>query len=45
MLVNNEIERIQRKAVIDLFKILSQDLPGGAEENHRNLSQDSQCPS
>lgn len=39
MLVHNEMERIWKKAVIVLFKVLSQDLPGWAEENHRNLSQ------
>jgi hypothetical protein len=38
MLVNNEMEGMWKKAVIVLFKILSQDLPGWAEENHRNQS-------
>jgi hypothetical protein len=45
MLVNNEMERIWKKVVIVLLKVLSQDLPRWAEEDHRNLSQDSQCPS
>jgi hypothetical protein len=40
--VNNELERIWKEAVLVSFKVKSQHLPGGAEENHKNLTQDSQ---
>jgi hypothetical protein len=37
MISNNELERIWKEAVVALFKVLSQALPGGTKENHRNL--------
>jgi hypothetical protein len=43
MLVNNELGRKQKEAVAS-FRIPSQDLAGGIEENPENLSQDSRCP-
>jgi hypothetical protein len=40
--MNNESKRMWKEAVLALFKELSQHLPGGTEENHKKLSQDSQ---
>jgi hypothetical protein len=34
-LVNNELERIWKNAVVVYFKVLSQHLPGGTEYNHK----------
>jgi hypothetical protein len=45
MIVNDELEKIWKEAVMTKFKVLSWYLPGGSEENHKNLSQDSQSPS
>jgi hypothetical protein len=33
MIENDELERIWKEAVVDSFKVLSQDLPWGTEEN------------
>jgi hypothetical protein len=38
--VNDKLEMFWKKAVVAYFKMLSQDLPGGAEKNHENISQD-----
>jgi hypothetical protein len=35
MIVNNELKRIRKKAVMAKFKILSQHLPEGTEEYHK----------
>jgi hypothetical protein len=34
MIVNNELESMRKEVVVAKFKVLSQHLPGGAEENH-----------
>jgi hypothetical protein len=39
--VNDELGRIWKEAVHGLIKILSQNLPGGTEENCKNLGEDS----
>jgi hypothetical protein len=44
MIVNKELERIWNEAIVAYFKVLSRHLPGGTEENHGNLSQDSRSP-
>jgi hypothetical protein len=36
------VDELRRKQSWPNFKALSQHLPGGTEENHKNLSQDSQ---
>jgi hypothetical protein len=41
MIVNNELERMWKEAVMASFKVLSKHLPGGPEEKHEHLSQDS----
>jgi hypothetical protein len=35
--VDNEIERMWKEAVVACFKVISQYLPGGTEENHENI--------
>jgi hypothetical protein len=40
MIVNDELGRMWKEAFMACFNILSQNLTGGTEENHRNLSQD-----
>jgi hypothetical protein len=42
--VNDDLERMWKEAAVAKFKMLSQHLLGGAEENHENLNQDSQSP-
>jgi hypothetical protein len=42
--VNDELERMWKEAPVAKFKMLSQHLLGGTEENHENLNQDSQSP-
>jgi hypothetical protein len=42
--VNDQLERMWKKAVVAYFKVLSRHSPGGTEENHEILSQDSRCP-
>jgi hypothetical protein len=39
--VNNEREGMIKEVVVAQFKVLAQDLTGGTEGNHENLSQDS----
>jgi hypothetical protein len=39
LLMNDELERIWKKAVLVYFKLLSQHLSGGTEEYHESLSQ------
>jgi hypothetical protein len=34
MIVNNELERKWKEAVVAQFKVLSRHLPGGTKENH-----------
>jgi hypothetical protein len=36
--MNNELEGIRTEAVVAYLKVLSQNLPGGTEVNHENLS-------
>jgi hypothetical protein len=36
--MNNKLERIWKEAVVPLFKVLCQHLPGGTEENQEILS-------
>jgi hypothetical protein len=38
MIVNNEFERMWKETVLALYKILSQHLPGVAEEDHETHS-------
>jgi hypothetical protein len=35
--MNNELKAIWKEAVLDEFKALSWHLPGGTQEDHRNL--------
>jgi hypothetical protein len=42
--MNNELERIRKKALISSFKLLLVYLPGGAEEKLRKACQDGLCP-
>jgi hypothetical protein len=42
--VNDELERICNEAAVAYFKLISRNLPGGPEENHETLRQDSRCP-
>jgi hypothetical protein len=42
--VNNALERVWKKAVVALFMVLSQHFPGGTEENHEQIGQDSWSP-
>jgi hypothetical protein len=41
--MNNEAERIQKKASVPQFKVLPRNMPLESEENDENLSQDSRC--
>jgi hypothetical protein len=34
-MLNNELERMWKEAVISKFKVLSLHLPGGTKENHK----------
>jgi hypothetical protein len=43
-LTNNKLEETWREVVVVYFNVLSRQLPGGTEENHGNLCQDSQSP-
>jgi hypothetical protein len=43
MIVNYELERMWKKMAVAYFKILSQHLPGGCEENHK-VPHDTWCP-
>jgi hypothetical protein len=43
--VYSELEKMWKEVVMAKFKVLSWHIPGGTEEIHKNLSQDSQCPS
>jgi hypothetical protein len=38
VIMNNELERKWEEVVVAYFKVLSQHLPGGTEENTKNLS-------
>jgi hypothetical protein len=40
--MSNELGNTQKEVVVARFKVLSQHLPGGTEENHENVHQDSQ---
>jgi hypothetical protein len=40
--MSNELGKRQKEVVVARFKVLSQHLPGGTEENHENVNQDSQ---
>jgi hypothetical protein len=42
--VNDESERVWKEAVVGQFEVLFRHLPGGTEENHKNLSQNSWPP-
>jgi hypothetical protein len=43
--MNNEMERMQKEAVMTKFKVLSQQMYARTEENHnKNLSQDNWSP-
>jgi hypothetical protein len=42
--VNDELENMLKEAVVVYFKALSQHFPGGTEENHENVSNDSRFP-
>jgi hypothetical protein len=44
MVVTYELERRWKEVVMAKFSVLSHHLPGGTEENHKTLSQDSQSP-
>jgi hypothetical protein len=35
MIMNNNLERIWKEAVLAQFKVLSRHLPGSTEENHK----------
>jgi hypothetical protein len=35
--MNDELERMQKAMVMTYFKVLSQNVPQGTEENHKNL--------
>jgi hypothetical protein len=37
-LINNELERMWKEAIVAKFKVLSRHLPGGTEENHKKQS-------
>jgi hypothetical protein len=39
--MNYELEKIWKESVIVYIKVLSRHLPGGIEENYKNLSKDS----
>jgi hypothetical protein len=41
MSVNKKLERVLKEAAMAYFKVLSQNLPGGTEKNHKIHSQDS----
>jgi hypothetical protein len=42
--MNDEFDRMWKEEAAVCFKVCSRHLPGGTEEMHGNLSQDSQCP-
>jgi hypothetical protein len=42
--VNDELEKMLKEAVVVYFKALSQHFPGGTEENHENVINDSRSP-
>jgi hypothetical protein len=42
--MNYKSGKTQKKAVLAWFKVLSRHLPGGTQENHERLSQDSRSP-
>jgi hypothetical protein len=42
--VNNELEKMWKAAVMDSFKVLSQNCLQGMKNKMTNLSQDSWCP-
>jgi hypothetical protein len=42
MIVNGECVKICNESVVSLFKVLSWHSPGGSEENHENVVEDSQ---
>jgi hypothetical protein len=44
MVVNNELERTWKEAVVALFKVLFRHWAWGTEESIENFSQDSRCP-
>jgi hypothetical protein len=39
MINDNQLERMWKEAVMAQFKVLSWHLPGGIEENYKNLTQ------
>jgi hypothetical protein len=39
--VNNKFKRVWKKEIVAYFEILSQNLPGGTDENDENISQGS----
>jgi hypothetical protein len=39
VIANYEIEEQRKKVVVAYFKVISQNLPGGTEGNHRNPPQ------
>jgi hypothetical protein len=39
MIVNGKFKRVEKEAVVAYFKVPSQNLPGGTEKKHENLSQ------
>jgi hypothetical protein len=44
MIANSELEMIWEEVVIACFKILSQNVAGGTEENHRHLNSEQPVP-
>jgi hypothetical protein len=42
--VNDKLQRMWKEAAVASFKALFWHLPGGIEENHKKLSQDSRYP-
>jgi hypothetical protein len=43
-LINDDLERIQMESCCDVMEVLSQNLPGGAEENHEKPQDILWCP-
>jgi hypothetical protein len=45
LLINNEMENTGKEVVVANFKATSHHFPGGTDENHEEISQDSSCSS